>query len=70
MAQQENKFRPEEAAEYVDLSASTLAKLRCKGGGPVYMKVGKLIFYAKGDLDAWLASCRRRSTSEHSQNAA
>jgi predicted DNA-binding transcriptional regulator AlpA len=53
-----------EAAAYCGSSASTLAKLRLYGGGPVYVKLGRRVVYDVNDLDAWLASHRRASTSE------
>ena len=52
------------AAEYVGLSVSTLNKLRVFGGGPVFLKLGRRVAYDVADLDAWLASRRRRSTSD------
>ena len=54
----------EAAARHLGLSKSTLAKLRLSGNGPVYCKLGRRIVYRLIDLDAWLQSCRRRSTSE------
>jgi hypothetical protein len=55
-----------EAAHYLRLSRSCLAKWRCQGGvhHPVYHLCGRKILYAVADLDAWLASRRRRSTSD------
>jgi len=52
------------AALYVGLSASTMSKLRLSGNGPVFLKLGRRCLYSRADLDAWLASCRRRSTSD------
>ena len=52
------------AAHYVGLSASTMAKLRLSGDGPPYFKLGRRVMYARGDIEAWLASCRRKSTSD------
>jgi hypothetical protein len=58
-------FRVHGAADYLGLSPSYLNKLRTTGGGPIFSAIGKrAIIYAKDDLDAWLASKRRRSTSE------
>ncbi len=57
-------LRPKEAAAYIKSSESTLAKKRLKGNGPTYTKFGRLVLYAKRDLDEHLASRRRRSTSE------
>ena len=55
---------PEPAAEYVDSSTSTLAKLRLRGGGPRYCRIGRAIRYRRSDLDDWLLSTSRRSTSD------
>ncbi|KQQ38335.1 hypothetical protein ASG19_04590 [Rhizobium sp. Leaf306] len=56
-------LRTEDAASYTGLSASTLTKLRLTGGGPEYIKLGKAVVYDLADLDVWLSSKRRRSTS-------
>jgi len=53
-----------EAAGYCGSSASTFEKLRVFGGGPAYIKLGRRVVYARDDLDAWVASHRRHSTSE------
>ena len=53
-----------EAASYCGSSSSTFAKLRLYGGGPVYVKLGRRVVYNPDDLDAWLASRRRTSTSD------
>jgi hypothetical protein len=53
-----------EAASYCGSSASTFAKLRLYGGGAVFLKLGRRVVYNPDDLDAWLASHRRTSTSE------
>lgn len=53
-----------EAATYAGLGKSTLDKFRLTGGGPTYIKVGKRVVYDISDLDAWLASRRRQSTSQ------
>lgn len=54
----------DDAAAYTGLSVSTLNKLRVLGGGPVFLKLGRRVAYDRSDLDAWLASKRRRSTSD------
>jgi len=51
-----------EAAARVGLSVSMLNKLRCRGGGPAFYKLGAAVFYDPADLDAWLAERRRTST--------
>lgn len=53
-----------EAADYLGLKAATLNKWRCNGGGPPFMKVGRLIRYRRADLDAYLLSRIRLSTSD------
>lgn len=60
---QRRMLRTEDAANYVGLSASTLTKLRLFGNGPEYIKLGKAVVYNPTDLDAWLSTKRRRSTS-------
>ena len=55
---------PDAAARRVGLSLSMLAKMRCLGGGPAYLKLGRAVRYRQDDLDAWLAARRVRSTSD------
>ncbi len=56
---------PKEAALYANIGFSTLAKLRLKGGGCVYTRVGMKILYKRADLDAWLESKRVGNTSRY-----
>lgn len=59
------KLRAPAAADYLGLSASTLAKMRCRGDGPVFAKAGpRIVVYDLGDLERWIAARRRRSTSD------
>ncbi|MHC2359042.1 helix-turn-helix transcriptional regulator [Rhizobium leguminosarum] len=60
---QRRMLRTEDAANYTGLSASTLNKFRLSGDGPSYIKIGKSVVYDPTDLDEWLSSKRRRSTS-------
>lgn len=53
----------EEAAHRLRLSVSILNKWRVSGAGPCFLKLGRRVVYAAGDLDAWVATARRRSTS-------
>ncbi len=58
-------MRAPDAAAYLGLSPSTLAKMRVRGDGPVYAKAGpRIVVYAVDDLDAYLAGRKRHSTSE------
>jgi len=54
----------EQAAVHCCLSKRTLEKYRCIGGGPLYIQLGKAVRYRHEDLEAWIASRRRRSTSD------
>ncbi len=59
------KLRPPEAARYLGLSVSTLAKMRLRGDGPTYSKAGpRAVIYDIVDLENWVSERRRRSTSE------
>lgn len=57
-------LRPAEAAVYAGFSKSKLDKLRVFGGGPVFIKVGRVVLYRLDDLDRWLGGQRRTSTSD------
>jgi Helix-turn-helix domain len=53
-----------EAATYVRLAKSTLDHKRTAGDGPRFSKVGRKIIYDTVDLDRWLDSLKRNSTSD------
>ena len=59
-----SRVNVEGAAVLTGLSVSTLNKLRIYGEGPAYLKLGRRVAYDVGDLNSWLASKRRHSTSE------
>jgi predicted DNA-binding transcriptional regulator AlpA len=61
----------EQAALHLCLAVSTLEKMRVRGDGPVFVKLGpRRVAYARADLDAWLASRPRfTSTSECTEAA-
>jgi hypothetical protein len=52
------------AAQYTGLSESYLTKIRCTGGGPVFIKRNGTIRYDPNDLDAWLEAGKRKTTSD------
>ena len=52
-----------EAASFLRLSASWLAKARMRGDGPAYVKVGRAIRYRENALLDWLKTHSRVSTS-------
>ena len=56
---------PPEAAAYLRLSPSTLSKMRLRGTGPAYTKLGeRLVGYERQHLEEWLGAHLRRSTSD------
>jgi predicted DNA-binding transcriptional regulator AlpA len=68
--QQKRYLRPKQAADYIGIPTSTLAKRRLRGDAPEYIKIGKAVFYDIEVLDRLMASRRRRSTSDTSNAAA
>jgi hypothetical protein len=55
---------PPSAAKYLGgFEVSTLAKWRVYGTGPVFVKIGKRVFYEESALDAFIDQGRRTSTS-------
>lgn len=60
-----------EAAERLGVSANYLYKLRLKGCGPVFVKMGtKKVLYDLADLNSWVAARRRTSTSQSAEMVA
>jgi hypothetical protein len=59
-----NMLTTEEAAYRIGFAPKTLAKMRVTGSGPAFHKVGRSVRYAVEDLESWLASRRRISTSQ------
>jgi predicted DNA-binding transcriptional regulator AlpA len=55
---------PKEAANFLRVSQSWLAKARMRGDGPSYVKIGRSVRYAEAALLAWTKSKARLSTSE------
>ena len=61
----ERLLTPGEAANFLRLSQSWLAKARMRGDGPPYVKIGRSVRYAEGALVQWMKSNERQSTNEH-----
>ena len=53
-----------DAAERLGISVRTLQKWRLQGDGPRFVKLGHSVRYDGEDLEAYIGSSRRRSTSE------
>lgn len=54
----------EAAASRLGLSRRTLQSWRISGGGPIYRKIGRRVFYAEPDLVTFVDSAARAHTSE------
>ena len=52
-----------QAAEFLGISKRTLGGMRLSGRGPAYVKVGSLVRYPATELEEWLLSSLRKSTS-------
>ncbi len=59
-----------EAADYLNVSSSMLAKRRLSGDGPRYSKLGKRVVYAVADLESWASGSKCSSTSEYPRKPA
>lgn len=56
----------DQAAKQLALSKSTLAKMRLRGDGPIYVKLGpRRVAYREKDLEVWVAKNRFQSTSQY-----
>jgi predicted DNA-binding transcriptional regulator AlpA len=54
----------EAAAAFLGLGTTTLNKWRTSGAGPVFVKMGSRVAYARSDLEKFVAQNRQRSTSQ------
>jgi predicted DNA-binding transcriptional regulator AlpA len=57
-------LRTEDASALCGLPVASLTTLRSRGGGPVFLKVGRRVVYRRADLQAWMESNPRKSTSD------
>lgn len=58
-------MRTADAATYCGLAPATMEGLRCRGGGPLFIKYGrKAVRYRVQDLDRWMEERAVASTSE------
>lgn len=64
-------LRPEAAALALGVAKQTLARWRCEGQGPRFVKIGRrLVAYRREDLDAWISARGAGSTVEARRSAA
>jgi len=60
-------MRPKEAARYLRISISTLARWRVEGQGPSFSKAGpRAVLYSQTSLDDWISNHTHSSTSSYS----
>lgn len=59
-----------DVANLLNLSTSTLAKMRLSGNTPKYIKMGRRVAYRQSDLDEWIEAQSFQSTSEYSDQDA
>lgn len=57
------------AAEILGLSAAKLERFRCDGGGPAYVKLGRMVRYRSADLQDWVERNLTHNQSDKSQEA-
>ena len=56
MTDQSDRLWAGEAAKYLRVSRSTLAKWRMRNEGPSWHRCGpRLVYYRKSEIDRWLA---------------
>lgn len=57
-------LRTDAAARYLGLSTSVLAKMRMRGDGPPFIKMGRrVVIYRLADLVAWMDDRQRMTTA-------
>lgn len=57
-------YAEEVIAGHLVCGVKTLQAWRHRGGGPAYIKIGRLVRYLGRDVNQWTAGRTRRSTSE------
>ena len=53
-----------QTADRPGLSPRTLETLRLRGGGPIFIKMGRAVRYEPQEVEAWINARRASSTSE------
>jgi len=65
---QDHLLTTESAAAFLSVSKALLIKWRFYGGGPRFVKLGRAVRYRISDLEDFIASHSRISTSEEVNN--
>ncbi len=63
----EGLLSPEELAAKLKMSKKTLAKWRCNGRGPRFVRLGHAVRYMPQDVADWLEAKASRNTMEASE---
>ncbi len=58
-----NLLNEREVAELLGVQTKTLSSWRCRGTGPAFTKIGRLVKYLQADLEDYVKTQRRQSTS-------
>jgi Helix-turn-helix domain len=58
-------LQPEAVAKILRKSLPTLARWRCDGFGPAFVKIGGSVTYLPSDVQVFLLAQRRESTAEN-----
>lgn len=53
-----------EAAKLVSVSIRTIQQWRLRGEGPPFLKIGRAVRYSVEDIERWIETRRRTSTSD------
>lgn len=59
-----NMLNTDQAASYLGLARATLEAWRTRGGGPVFIKLGKSVRYRLPDLDNFILSRMKKNTAQ------
>ncbi len=52
----------EQVADLLGFAPKTLANQRCRGEGPPFLKLGRLVRYDPEDVTLWISANRMQST--------
>ncbi len=62
--EERKRLRAVEAARYLGVSRSTLAKWRMNGLGPLFHHCGpRIVYYFQDEIDRWLGECDRQAAN-------
>lgn len=59
-----NLWTEKEAAVFLGVREKSLQAWRIRGGGPPFVKIGRLVRYRPSLIEEWLSSHERASTSD------